>query len=649
MSNANRDYAIVYDVKNSSLALSRPLVFYITDKNTSNIFVKLVTRVSIGNEIDRYTDIENASNYVLTMRVIKPSNEVKSIEATQHEEESIFQFDLTEDFKDIPGKYTCELTISTIVSSRQELITSDPFSYEVKRSILSNVGEIIETEDTTVEKLLNDLNTTKAELSSQIKENTKKLEKITTFDVFPDDDVLNSLPMNYTFEVKGFYKVGDMPKCLYQKVGYAENSIKKTTYYIKPITDDDSTLFLPYIGIRCGADYSVQNSNIIAKTDFKFGSVLKLPTGDYYFDRPIKLEDRQLSLIGECMSFTSDFNTKGITILVFENLAESEKAISVGTGTLSNITVRGNKDHYNYYIDREKTYIDRENIEKETCVVKCYGIFGGAITNITNVHVEYFYYGCYLNTGNIYITDFYARKCHIGLSIGGDTKCKGVYGWDIHTLLQMRSSISSVVQVRADSCRHLIHLINYSSGIQLTDLDGDYCVGSLIKVGVYDEWGSVKDVVINGITGRACCINCYDSSKDEVPTSAKVTNESDVSNWGLISVENKTDFDGVVVNMANSNISSNPHDRDSTLRTPPILIASAGVCYAIFNTTFKNGYGQLGEIDIKRQTLLDSVALLSNKVNSTRICLNTPSGAYYLHKQNPVTIHTKKQVTEILD
>ena len=176
MSNTNRDYAIIYDVKNSSLILSRPLVFYITDKNTSNIFVKLVTKVSVGNEIDQYTDIENASNYVLTMRVIKPNNEVKSLEATQHEPENIFQFDLTEDFKDIPGKYICELTISTIVSARQELITSDPFNYEVKRSILSNVGEIIETENTTVEKLLNDLNATKTELSSQIKEKANKAD-----------------------------------------------------------------------------------------------------------------------------------------------------------------------------------------------------------------------------------------------------------------------------------------------------------------------------------------------------------------------------------------------------------------------------------------------------------------------------------------
>ena len=200
MSNANRDYAIVYDVKNSSLVLSRPLIFYITDRNTSNIFVRLVTKVNIGNGVDQYTDIEEASSYVLTMRVIKPNNEVNSIEATQHEEASIFQFDLTEDFKDIPGKYICELTISTIVSERQELITSDPFNYEVKRSILSNISEIIETEDTTVENLLNnleasksrlfndlelaktnlhnDLNATSSALNSQVQASNNKIENI---------------------------------------------------------------------------------------------------------------------------------------------------------------------------------------------------------------------------------------------------------------------------------------------------------------------------------------------------------------------------------------------------------------------------------------------------------------------------------------
>ena len=215
MSNANRDYAIVYDVKNGSLILSRPLKFYTTDKNTSNIFVRLVTKVNIGNGVDQYADIEEASSYVLTMRVIKPNNEVKSLEATQHEEGSIFQFDLTEDFKNIPGKYICELTIGTIVSGRQELITSDPFSYEVKRSILSNVGEIIETENTTVEKLLNDLDATKTELSSQIKEMSKILIDKYNIDNTGGTDCTTNFKLmleneNYIYLKKGIYKISDL-------------------------------------------------------------------------------------------------------------------------------------------------------------------------------------------------------------------------------------------------------------------------------------------------------------------------------------------------------------------------------------------------------------------------------------------------------
>ena len=179
MSNTNRDYAIVYDVKNSTLVLSRPLVFYITNKNTSNIIVRLVTKTNIGGGVDQYTDIEDASSYILLMRTIKPNDEVINIKATQREPESIFEFDLTEGFKDIPGTYICELMISTIVNERQELITSDLFTYEVKRSVLSKIDQIIEHEDTTVEKLLNELDATKAELSSLAKEKANKNEVFT--------------------------------------------------------------------------------------------------------------------------------------------------------------------------------------------------------------------------------------------------------------------------------------------------------------------------------------------------------------------------------------------------------------------------------------------------------------------------------------
>ena len=40
MSNTNRDYLIICDVKNSKITISRHIKFYVTDKNESNILIK---------------------------------------------------------------------------------------------------------------------------------------------------------------------------------------------------------------------------------------------------------------------------------------------------------------------------------------------------------------------------------------------------------------------------------------------------------------------------------------------------------------------------------------------------------------------------------------------------------------------------------
>ena len=488
------------------------------------------------------------------------------------------------------------------------------------------------------------------EVNSQYKDMANQLKSIKVFETFPNDTILESLPVDSTFEVKGFYSTGDMQKCLYRKTTkYVSNSIPKanSTYYIKPITSNENIVFLPHYGIRAGKEYSLQNSNVLSNITLKHGTVLKLPVGDYYFENSIDLKTKQLSLIGECMSFTPDSNTNGITRLIFNNLQDGQTAITIGTGSLFNVCILGNDKHYDYTIDRSKTYIDKTNIEKEVSTIKNYGIKGGSITTINNVVVQNFYYGCYLDTGNIYIDNFFARKCHIGLSIGGDTKCKGVYGWNIHTLLQIRNSISSAIQVRADSCHHLVHLIGYSSSIHLADLDGDYCLGSLLKIGNAGEWGSVQHLTVNGIHGRACCLNVYNTETDTAPTSSNVT-EAEVSNYGFISIEKNNKLDGAIITL-NTNINDNPLDGASNYLTPQILIASAGVCYAMFNTTFLSTYGEDGSIIITKQKLLDSMALLGQSANNTRISMNTNSGTYYINKVNPTDIKVSKQTVENLE
>ena len=504
----------------------------------------------------------------------------------------------------------------------------------------------IETINSQQVKLTNDIKAT----NLQMKDNTNELKKMKTFEVFPTDDVLNDLPINSTFEVKGFYVEGDMPKCMYKKVGTGEpNSISKNGYCIKPITNNYKEVFMPYLGIRKGSSYGVLNSSIISQMNLSFGSTLIFPTGAYYFDRPLNLSSKQCSLIGKSISYTADTNTTGLTWLYFNNLLDNEYGVSMTTGTLANVIIKGNNSHYSYYLDRSKTYIDKDNIEQEIIVRKCYGIKGGSTTTIRNVHVEGFYWGCYLNTGNIYITDFYARSCHIGLSIGNDTKCKGIYGFDVHTLLQIRGSISSAVQVRCDSCYHLVQLIGYMNGNILTDLDADYCLGSVVKIGEHGSYGSVSNLTINGITGRHCCYNVYDKTKDNIPTSSIITSDTETSKWGFISVEKYNHLNGAIITMSHSLISDSS-DTGSNYRTPQILLASGLQCnvVATFITTFKSGYGTDGSLQINRKTLLDSIYTKSQNANNTRISLITPFGIYYYIKLNASDIVTKSQSMEEL-
>ena len=155
MSNTNRDYVVVNDVKSGQIVIKRALKFYITDKNTSNIFIKLVENQVDENGIYQFTELEPASNYNVALRIVKPDNSTKTVSAAKMIDKEIFQVDLPNDCIDIKGKYSCEILVSTTVNSIQELNTSDPFTYEVRNSILSNVGPVKPSDGITTTELVN--------------------------------------------------------------------------------------------------------------------------------------------------------------------------------------------------------------------------------------------------------------------------------------------------------------------------------------------------------------------------------------------------------------------------------------------------------------------------------------------------------------
>ena len=144
--NINRDYLIINDVKKSNIKLDNgSIFFYITDKNTQNIFVNLVINVSNNDLIQKYANIENAEDYTLTMNIVKPDNTYKIIEGKLHDKEkAIFEFDLKEDCVDKIGTYKCELLTKCNINDHEEITTSNKLTYKVKSSVLNDLDDIVE-------------------------------------------------------------------------------------------------------------------------------------------------------------------------------------------------------------------------------------------------------------------------------------------------------------------------------------------------------------------------------------------------------------------------------------------------------------------------------------------------------------------------
>ena len=189
-----------------------------------------------------------------------------------------------------------------------------------------------------------------------------------------------------------------------------------------------------------------------------------------------------------------------------------------------------------------------------------------------------------------------------------------------------------------------MHIYDNPYGIKLTDLDADYCLGSVLRIGNDGEsWGNVEGLVVNGIVGRHCVLNTFNQSTDSTPTSSTITD--DVRHWGFISIEPNTSLNGAVITMGAGDLAFDPIDWGSNYRCPPILIACAGNCYATINTAFRSNMYYKAP---SRQTLLDTIAVRSTGENCAQIALNNTAGSFY-YKKSYSTITTTKASTETLN
>lgn len=457
---------------------------------------------------------------------------------------------------------------------------------------------------------------------------------INNFNIFPNDDIIALLPNNSTFTTKGFYEVGDGGGTTYfVTTEWKANSLKRGNFYIIPIYQNDGELFMPYLGIRDGEDYAELNSNIIESINFiNFGATLLFPSGHYYFDRTIALE-KQNNIKGAGASFTSDLNTNGLTWLHFPNLQENEAAITSTTGTLSDFMLVGNPETYTLSIDRDQTVIAPDKIVNETYKYITYGIKHDNMgqLNIQNVGFRNFYYGAWIHTANITISHIYIRNCHYGISIGNDTRITQLFAWSVMIALQMRGSISSATQIRGDSIgKHLVEITTTGSyggsitGIILSDLDADYCVGSIIHLGSDDVYESVVGLYINGVRGRACVYTAFDSTLQEDYDISTLT-EDLVEYVGFLSISAKERvYDGYIIINQSVMANANPlDDNSSTYRCPSVIFTSkADVNITGMDFHLISG-NRLENLEISKNFIRQKIKSYSHNVTNIDIALTT--------------------------
>ena len=138
MSNINRDYLIVLNPKTSKVTVPE-LNYYIYDKYTANLFVNLVTV-----ENGKVVNMVDVDQYKLVLHVVKPTNEIQTVENIQvfNKEKALFQIELDAELTKNIGRYKCELLT---IDKTDHIVQSAKFSYRVKKSIYNDLDVVTET------------------------------------------------------------------------------------------------------------------------------------------------------------------------------------------------------------------------------------------------------------------------------------------------------------------------------------------------------------------------------------------------------------------------------------------------------------------------------------------------------------------------
>ncbi|MBP3478081.1 MAG: hypothetical protein J6K03_01190 [Oscillospiraceae bacterium] len=341
-----------------------------------------------------------------------------------------------------------------------------------------------------------------------------------TFDTFPSEAVVNAMSNWATFTTRGYHSKNDGFGCTYVVRNTQGNlCIPYGNMFIRavPVTEHVRDIKPEWYGVRPGSatnTYAEENSAIMNKLTavLQNGYTLSFGSGQYYFAEPLTFETYAM-VKGVCTNATvatSDVNYG--TYLHFPNLADGESAIKLVGGVVQDIGIVGNASVCDVSIDRG----DSSNPSPTITLVDTGTTYGINTDNgwgfvIQNVRLRNFTYGIYAGIGNSVISHVDVRQCKVGISVGNDIKINTVQVWNVMTGIELRGQLASATNIRGDSVgKHLIECWN--GKCLLVNVDGDYCVGSLIHYGggnTYIHLGQATACM-----GRVATKNAYSRSND---------------------------------------------------------------------------------------------------------------------------------------
>lgn len=146
MSILDKKHILTIDLDDSSIEYSKKIFFYNTDKNISNLYVKIKKNNDDGVGVE--LSANDLKDITVKLTAIKPkTNQTREIIGILTEELTdqscaIYKFELLQEFTDQVGSVVCEFELS---NASGEKVTIDAFSYRIKESKLTGLNAEIES------------------------------------------------------------------------------------------------------------------------------------------------------------------------------------------------------------------------------------------------------------------------------------------------------------------------------------------------------------------------------------------------------------------------------------------------------------------------------------------------------------------------